>query len=88
MRDSAIRERLPQFVRNCDELSKFWAFIKAEFRTYEERKMFIWEGFGALIASLEQNIIVAQPADDDISAILINFDTEHVHIAWQKALER
>jgi hypothetical protein len=31
---------------------------------------------------------VGQPADDDISAILINFDTEQVHIAWQKALER
>lgn len=88
LRDSAIRERLPQFVRNCDELSKFWAFIKAEFRTYEERRMFIWEEFGALIASLEENIIVGQPADDDISAILINFDTEQVHIAWQKALER
>ena len=33
LRDSAIRERLPQFVRNCDELSKFWGFIKAEFGT-------------------------------------------------------
>lgn len=88
LRDSAIRERLPQFVRNCDELSKFWGFIKAEFGTYQERRMFIWEEFGSLIASLEQNIIVAQPADDDISAILINFDTEQVHIAWQKALER
>jgi hypothetical protein len=88
LRDSAISERLPQFVRNCDELSKFWAFIKANFGTYEERRMFRWEEFSALIASLEQNIIVAQPADDDISAILINFDTEQVNIAWQKALER
>jgi hypothetical protein len=86
LRDSAIRERLPQFVRNCDELSKFWGFIKPKFGTYQERRMFIWEEFGSLIASLEQNIIVAQPADDDISAILIN--TEQVHIAWQKALER
>lgn len=88
LRDSAIRERLPQFVRNCDEISKFWGFIKAKFVTYQERRMFIWEEFGSLIASLEQNIIVAQPADDDISTILINFDTDHVHIAWQKALER
>ncbi|MEG4113240.1 MULTISPECIES: abortive infection family protein [unclassified Microcoleus] len=88
LRDSALRERLPQFVRNCDELSKFWGFIKAKFGTYQERRIFIWEEFGSLIASLEQNIIVAQPADDDISAILINFDTEQVHIAWQKALER
>jgi Abortive infection C-terminus len=88
LRDSAIRGRLPEFVRNCDELSKFWGFIKAKFGTYQERRMFIWEEFGSLIASLEQDIIVAQPADDDISAILINFDTEQVHIAWQKALER
>jgi len=88
LRDSAIRERLPQFVRNCDELSKFWGFIQAEFDNYKDRRRFIWEEFGALIASLEENIIVGQPADDDISAILINFDTEQVHIAWQKALER
>jgi hypothetical protein len=88
LRDSAIRERLPQFVRNCDELSKFWGFIQAEFDNYKDRRRFIWEEFGALIASLEENIIVGQPADDDISAILINFDTEHIHIAWQKALER
>ncbi len=88
LRDSAIRERLPQFVRNCDELSKFGAFIKANFDTYQDRRRFIGEEFAALIASLEDNIIVAQPADDDISAIIINFDTEYVHIAWQKALER
>jgi hypothetical protein len=88
LKDSAIRERLPQFVRNCDELSKFWGFIQAEFDNYKDRRRFIWQEFGALIASLEENIIVGQPADDDISAILINFDTEHIHIAWQKALER
>lgn len=88
LRDSAVRDLLPQFVRNCDELSKFWGFIKPKFSTYQERRMFIWHEFGSLIASLEQNIVAAQPADDDISAILVNFDAEHVHIAWQKALER
>ncbi len=89
LRDSEIREILPQFVRTCDGLSKFWGSIQAEFSTYKERRMFIWKEFESLIVLLEQNIIVvAQPADDDISAILVDFDTEHVHIAWQKALER
>jgi Abortive infection C-terminus len=88
LRDSAVKDLLPQFVRNCDELSKFWGFIKPKFNTYQERRVFIWDEFGALIASLEQNIVAAQPADDDISIILVNFDAEHVHIAWQKALER
>jgi hypothetical protein len=86
--DSTVRDLLPQFVRNCDELSKFWGFIKPKFSTYQERRVFIWDEFGVLIASLEKNIVAAQPADDDISAILVNFDAEHVHIAWQKALER
>jgi len=88
LRDSTVRDLLPQFVGTCDELPKFWGFIKQEFSTYQERRMFIWKEFGSLIASLEQSIIAAQPADDDISAILVNFDTKHVHIAWQKALER
>lgn len=87
LRDSAVKDLLPQFVRNCDELSKFWGFIKSKFNTYQERRVFIWDEFGALIASLEQNIVAAQPADDDISIILVNFDAEHVHTAWQKAIE-
>lgn len=88
LRDSEVRDLLPQFVKTCDELSKFWGFIKPRFSTYQERREFIWEEFGTLISDLEQIIIAAHPADDDISAILVDFDTEHVHIAWQKALER
>jgi hypothetical protein len=88
LKDSAVRDILPQFVKTYDELSKFWDFIKSSFSKYQERRGFIWKEFNPLIASLEQNIIAAHPADDDISAILVDFDVEHVHIAWQKALER
>lgn len=88
LRDITVRDLLPQFVSTCDELSKFWGFIKPKFSSYQERREFIWDEFGSLVAFLEQNIIAAQPADDDISTILADFDTEHVHIAWQKALER
>jgi Abortive infection C-terminus len=41
-----------------------------------------------LILFLEQDIIEQHPADQYISTVLSKFDTEHVHIAWQKALER
>lgn len=88
LKDSTLRDLLPQSVKTCDELSKFWGLIKPKFSTYLERRVFMWEEFGPLIASLEQNTIAAQPADDDISAIFVNFDVEHVHIAWQKALDR
>ncbi|WP_009632318.1 abortive infection family protein [Synechocystis sp. PCC 7509] len=88
LRDSAVKDHLPQFVINHNELSKFWGFIQPKFKTYKERRVFIWDEFASLIAFLEQNIVEAQPADDNISAILVNFDAEHVHIAWQKALER
>lgn len=88
LRDSTTKDLLPQFVEINNELDKFWSFIKLRFKHYEERRNFIWNEFGPLIGYLEQNIIAAHPADDDISAILFNFDTEHVHIAWQKALER
>jgi hypothetical protein len=88
LRDSKVRNLLPQFVKICNELPKFWGFIKQEFGSYPERRNFIWREFGSLITALEQDLIAAQPADDDISAILSDFDTDHVHIAWQKALER
>jgi hypothetical protein len=88
LRDSTVRDSLPRFVKTCDELSKFWSFIKPKFSTYQARREFIWQEFGSLITSLEQDIIAVQPADDDISSILVDFDVEHVHMAWQKALNR
>lgn len=89
LKDSVIRDLLPQFGKDCDQLLKFRPFIQAMFKGYKERREFIWNQFQPVIAFLdEQNIIGNQPADDDISTILSNFDTEHIHIAWRKALER
>jgi len=89
LRDTTLKYLLPEFVKDCDELSQFWDFITAISSKYKERREFIWDQFRPVIAFLEQeDIIGTQPADDDISAILINFDTQHVHIAWRKALER
>jgi hypothetical protein len=89
LRDTALKDLLPQFVNDCDELSEFWDSIRVMFSKYEERREFIRNQFRPVIAFLEEeDIRGTQPADDDISAILINFDTDHVYIAWEKALER
>ena len=94
LKDSTVRDLLPQFVKTCDQLPRFWSFISQKFPNcpeggvWKKRRNFIWGEFDSLIMALEQGSIAAQPADEEISAILSNFDTDHVHIAWQKALER
>lgn len=89
LRDTVLKDLLPQFVNDCDELSEFWDYIRVMFSNYKERKEFIRNQFRSVIVFLEEeDIRGTQPADDDISAILINFDTDHVYIAWGKALER
>jgi hypothetical protein len=89
LKDKEVRELLPEFVERCDQLSKFWGFIQPTFSNYKERRDYIWGEFSSVIAFLEEkDISGTQPADDDISTLLINFDREHIDIAWRKALER
>jgi hypothetical protein len=89
LRDPALKDFLPGFINDFDQLSQFWDFITVISSKYKERREFICDQFRPVIAFLEQeDIIGTQPADDDISTILSNFDTEHINIAWQKALER
>jgi hypothetical protein len=89
LKDRAVTDLLPSFVKDFDQLPKFWGFIKVTFSTYADRREFIWDQFRPLIVSLEEkDISESQPADDDISTLLINFDTEHIHIFWKRALER
>src|SRR6266540_3216382 len=51
---------LPDFVHSCRDRSQFWAFIKGKFRTYGERREFIWSAFRPLLDLLEE-APVAQP---------------------------
>jgi hypothetical protein len=88
LKDTAVQNLLPSFVKDFNELQKFWGFIR-EIKTYADRREFIWGQFRPVIASLEEkDISGSQPADDDISTLLINFDTKHIYIAWEKARER
>lgn len=85
MADPDTCELLPAFVRTCHDPGDFWSYIKVEFSTYAERRTFIREAFTALLAFLERR---GTPAAELISDVLISYDEDGVHRAWQKALKR
>jgi len=80
------KTKLPDFVRRCSDLSQFWAFVKYERPTYRERRTLIWDAFRPLIDYLEAHD--RAPGVVPISEALEAFDPDHVHAAWQKALDR
>jgi Abortive infection C-terminus len=83
---SDTKTKLPDFVRRCSDLAQFWGFIKYERAHYQERRELIWAAFRPLIEYLEAHD--RAPGIMPITETLETFDTEHVHAAWQKALDR
>jgi len=77
---------LPSFVRTNRELGQFWPFIKNKFGTYAERRAYIWQEFTPLLDHLEGK--TRAPLDQSTSTTLKAFNSEGVHGAWQRALER
>ena len=59
-RDNVTAGLLPDFVNSCRDRSQFWAFIKGKFRTYAERREYLWAVFRPLLDLLEE-APVAQP---------------------------
>lgn len=80
------KTKLPDFVRRCSDIPQFWAFIKHERDSYRERRDLLWAAFRPLIEYLEAQD--RAPGVAPISQTLEKFDSEHVHTAWQKALDR
>ncbi|MEQ1934617.1 MAG: abortive infection family protein [Fimbriimonadaceae bacterium] len=78
--------KLPDFVRRCSDVAQFWGFIKYERATYRERRELIWAAFKPMLEYLEAHD--RAPGVAPITESLKAFDPEHVHAAWQKALDR
>ena len=85
LRDPAIKDRLPRFVRTYRDFTQFWGFIKHQSPSYEGRRQYICSEFAPLLDFVEHS---GSPADEAVSEILSRFDTEHVHQVWARALER
>jgi hypothetical protein len=80
------KAKLPDLVRHCRDLDQFWGWIKYERSTYAERRTLLWDAFHPLIDYLEADD--RAPGVAPITETLEAFDPEHVHAAWQKALDR
>jgi len=84
--DANLWKLLPPFVKNCRSVDQFWEFIKHKFRTYAERRRFIWDPFAPLISHLET--ANAAPLDSTVARTLKMHAPAHVHAVWSKALDR
>lgn len=84
--DTSIRDKLPDFVRTCREQGQFWQFIKVKFKSYSERRKYIWDEFQPVLDYLE--VQDHTPGLAPITETLEKFDPDNVHGVWQKALDR
>lgn len=81
-----VFQRLPPFVRSCSDVNEFWMFIRDDYPTYQERRVFLRESFAEAIEFLEQS--EADLALLDVAAILSDLNSATVNEAWTKALHR
>jgi len=77
---------IPHWLKTNRNLDQFWQFIKNKFPTYAERRKFLSEELNPLLEFLETKQTL--PSAKSIDEILSKFDSEGIHVAWQKALER
>lgn len=84
--DGSLQDLVPGYVRTCRTLFQFWQFIKYEYRSYTERRNFIWDTFQPLLQQLERGSGAA--VDDSVADALEKFDEPHINEAWSRALDR
>lgn len=82
----SIASLMPRWIRTNRNLSQFWEYIKSKFGTYAERRQFIWKEFSPVFEFLESGL--SHPARKSIEEALNGFDSESIHFAWGRALER
>lgn len=81
IQNKRLESLLPNWVKTKRTVDQFWTFIKGRFSSYQERREFLWEEFATVLNYLETK------STSPIESTII-FDEAHIHIQWQKALER
>jgi hypothetical protein len=84
--EPTLRDKLPPFVKRCNDLGQFWAYIKSQSDNYQGRRTLIWDAFRPLVGYLEAG--ERSPGADVVSEALSALSAERVQAAWQTALDR
>lgn len=79
-------EMIPRWVKSSRNLDQFWQYIKNKFAHYSERRQFLYDELNPLLEYLETKQTL--PPVKSIDEVLSKFDSDGIHFAWQKALER
>lgn len=83
---SDTKKLIPDFVKRCRDTSQFWQFIKFKFKTYAERRNFIYEAFVPLLDYLETSN--KAPHQANAGDLFLEFTPDGVPEIWQKSLQR
>lgn len=81
-----LKKYLPNFLTTARNTGQFWQFIKLKFKTYAERRTFLWEEFSVILnylESRESNVI-----EESTTKTLEKFNIEYINSQWLKSLER
>lgn len=81
-----LKDIAPRFLRTCRTTAEFWQLIKYEYRSYAERRQFIWDSFRPLFERIEGT--KGAPSDQNVAVAMEKFDADTVHHLWTKAMER
>ncbi len=84
--NNEIKKLLPDFLNTNRTTGQFWQFIKFKFKSYAERRNFLWTEFSGVLNYLEtkQKGII----DESTTKTIDKFNQEYINSQWQKALER
>lgn len=67
MNDPNVKKLIPKFIITCRDLSDFWQFIKAEYSTYQERRIYIAKCINPIIDYYENNDDMSDLAHDYVA---------------------
>lgn len=81
-----IKHLLPSFLETNRSVGQFWQYIKFAYKTYAERRNYIWDEFKTSLSFVESK--TQGVGEKNISDKLENFNQEYINGEWQKALDR